>query len=409
MPYTSDTPHYENRQVGKANVPFEIPSSWEWTEVGNIGEIVTGSTPSKDIPEYYGGDIPFYKPTDLEQGKCVKRASDHLSLLGFEQARKLPVKSVLITCIGATIGKTGLITIEGSCNQQINAIIPHDFILAEFIYDVCTSDYFQDEIKFNASATTLPILNKGNFAKLLFPLPPLAEQIRIVAEIEKWFALIEQIEQEKTDLLTAIKQTKSKILDLAIQGKLVVQDPSDEPASELLKRINPNAEITCDNGHYGKIPFEQPSSWVWCRLGDVVSIKSGDSISVRNNQDGKYPIYGGNGINGYYCDNNVETGTIIIGRVGFYCGSVHITESKAWVTDNAFIVCYKNVFNPIYLSYLLRWLQLNKTSNSTAQPVISGKGIYPLLIPIPPITEQQRIVDAIDNINSRLDAIMESL
>jgi type I restriction enzyme S subunit len=240
------------------------------------------------------------------------------------------------------------------------------------------------------------------------PLPPLNEVERIIKEIVKYDLLIEAIEYETTDLQTIIISIKNKILDLAIHGKLVPQDPNDEPALDLLKRINPNF-TPCDNGHYGKIPFEQPSSWVWCRLGDVVSIKSGDSISVRNNQDGKYPIYGGNGINGYYCDNNVETGTIIIGRVGFYCGSVHMTESKAWVTDNAFIVCYKNVFNPIYLSYLLRWLQLNKTSNSTAQPVISGKGIYPLLIPIPPITEQQRIVDAIDNINSKLDAIMESL
>ena len=290
-------------------------------------------------------------------------------------------------------------------NNHAHVLDATDKFLLDYVAIVINAMKLDDYVTGSAQ----PKLSQDNLNKIPIHLPPLEEQKRILVEINRLFDLIYKLELGKADLATIIKQAKTRILDLAIHGKLVPQDPNDEPASELLKRINPNAEITCDNGHYGKIPFEQPSSWVWCRLGDVVSIKSGDSISVRNNQDGKYPIYGGNGINGYYCDNNVETGTIIIGRVGFYCGSVHMTESKAWVTDNAFIVCYKNVFNPIYLSYLLRWLQLNKTSNSTAQPVISGKGIYPLLIPIPPITEQQRIVDAIDNINSKLDAIMESL
>jgi len=143
------------------------------------------------------------------------------------------------------------------------------------------------------------------------------------------------------------------------------------------------------------VPFEVPEGWVWCRLGDVISIKSGDSIRVRDNRQGEYPIYGGNGINGYYSDCNVEPDTIVIGRVGFYCGSVHQTISKAWVTDNAFIVSCESVFNSKYLCHLLEWLQLSKTSNSTAQPVISGKGIYPLLIPLPPLYEQERIVSEV--------------
>ena len=143
------------------------------------------------------------------------------------------------------------------------------------------------------------------------------------------------------------------------------------------------------------MPFEVPDGWVWCRLGDVISIKSGDSIRVRDNRQGEYPIYGGNGINGYYSDCNVEPDTIVIGRVGFYCGSVHQTISKAWVTDNAFIVSCESVFNSKYLCHLLEWLQLSKTSNSTAQPVISGKGIYPLLIPLPPLYEQERIVSEV--------------
>ena len=127
---TSDTLHYEN-------VPFEIPDNWVWCKIKDIGEIVTGNTPSKSNAGYYGGNIPFFKPTDLEQGRDTKYARDYLSLLGFEQSRKLPVNTILVTCIGATIGKTGINTVSGSCNQQINAIIPNHGAYFLFIYNEC--------------------------------------------------------------------------------------------------------------------------------------------------------------------------------------------------------------------------------------------------------------------------------
>lgn len=147
---------------------------------------------------------------------------------------------------------------------------------------------FSKEIRNHASATTLPILNKNNFTKLLIPLPPLSEQQRIVKEIEWWFALIGQIEQDKVDLQTIIKQTKSKILDLAIHGKLVPQDPNDEPAIELLTRINPDF-TPCDNGHYPQLPFEAPQNWSWTTLGKIGKWQSG-STPNRLNKD----YYNGN-------------------------------------------------------------------------------------------------------------------
>ena len=275
---TSDTPHYEQ-------VPFEIPGNWVWCKIEDIGEVITGNTPSKDRVEYYGGDTPFFKPTDLDQGIDTRYASDHLSELGFEQSRKLPANTILVTCIGATIGKTGIITVAGSCNQQINAIVPNKEVTHSYIFYVCVSNYMQSEIISNASATTLPILNKSNFANLLFPLPPIAEQHRIVKEIGHWFALIDQIEQDKSDLQIVIKQAKSKILDLAIHGKLVPQDPNDEPASELLKRINPKAKITCDNGHSRKLP----KGWIWTILGSVGIWQAGGTPSRSNKS-----YFGGN-------------------------------------------------------------------------------------------------------------------
>ncbi len=250
------------------------------------------------------------------------------------------------------------------------------------------------------------------------------------------------------------KHLKSKILDLAIRGKLVPQDSSEGNAADLLKKIrdekggerlplaaagrpssatpsagsiaarnarskNASFIIKADDGrHYeqfadgmlkdieDEIPFEIPESWCWCRLGAILSIKSGDLLKVGENQTGEYPIYGGNGINGYYSNYNVEVNTIIIGRVGFYCGSIHVTKNKAWVTDNAFITSFNSKLIQVdFLTYLLKKLDLRTKSNSTAQPVVSGRGIYPILIPLPPLSEQQRIVSAIEKSFEQIDII----
>ena len=152
--------------------------------------------------------------------------------------------------------------------------------------------------------------------------------------------------------------------------------------------------FACDKPHY---PYELPKGWEWTTLGEVISIKSGNAIKVRNNKNGLFPIYGGNGISGYSDEYNIDKPTIVIGRVGFYCGSIHYVKSKAWVTDNAFITStYGNVYDIDFLYYLLTYCNLRQYSNSTAQPVISGKTIYPVHVPVPPIKEQRKIVEKIE-------------
>ena len=398
---TSDKPHYEN-------VPFEVPSSWVWTTLGDIAEIITGNTPSKDIKEYYSGNIPFFKPTDLEQGIHTKYSKDRLTPLGFEQSRKLPANSVLVTCIGATIGKTGLTTVEGTCNQQINAIIPTSAILAKFLFYVCISDYMQHEIKANASATTLPILNKGNFSKIAITIPPLQEQSRIVKEIEHWFSLVDCIEENKDNLQKTIREAKSKILTLAIHGKLVPQDPTDEPAAELLKRINPKTEIACDNGHYQKLP----KGWVITPMQTLCALVDGEKQNgiERINLDVKY-LRGEREAKVLTSGKYTAAKTLLILVDGENSGEVFRAPVDGYQGST-----FKqlSIHEEMYTDYVLQVINqhrktLRENKVGSAIPHLNKKLFKAINVPIPPYEEQKRIVNAINQTFTILDKIMENL
>jgi hypothetical protein len=407
----------------KQEVPFEVPSGWVWTIINEVGNIVTGGTPQKDIKEYYGGSIPFYKPNDLEQGINTLTAADHLSILGFEQSRKLPINSVLVTCIGATIGKTGRILKEGTCNQQINAVIHNQSINPLYLYYILVSEYFQHLIRSNASATTLPILNKSNFSKLRIPLPPLAEQQRIAAEIKRWFNLIDIIEQGKADLQITIKQAKNKILELAIHGKLVPQDPNDEPASELLKRINPKAEITCDNGHYKQLPY----NWHWLKgkyiFSPMKSIKpSGEDflyIDIESIDNKKQIINEVKNIKTANAPSRAsrytKKGDVVFSMVRPYLRNIAKIERDNCIASTGFFVCspVKEILLSTYCYYLMISSYvvdgLNHFMKGDNSPSINKKDIDEWLFPIPPIAEQLRIVDKIEKLLLPLSEIQKTL
>jgi len=225
----------------------------------------------------------------------------------------------------------------------------------------------------------------------------------IVAEIDK-----------QQSLLAKLKQA---ILQEAIQGKLTADwraaHPDVEPASQLLNRIQaekarligakklrpekPLPKITPS-----EIPFEIPKRWEWCRLGDILNFSSGDGLTAAQMAGGDIPVFGGNGINGYHDKANIETETIVVGRVGANCGAVHKTPAKAWVTDNAFITTFsESCLTMDFLVLLLHYLNLNHLSYNGSQPVISGKRVYPLTTPLPPLAEQAEIM-------KRVEALMET-
>jgi type I restriction enzyme S subunit len=291
------------------------------------------------------------------------------------------------------------------------AVIPNDesFVLAKYLH-----------IYLHWNREELLVSQMKGMANVSLPMNRIADVMVTVPSIDKQREIIELEKQlvEKelkadslfADQLTQLENLNQAILQEAVQGKLVPQDPKDEPASELLKRIKAEKATLRQAQGKGKkekplppikreeIPFEIPENWVWCRLGEIISISSGDGLtSYQMDKSGNIPVYGGNGINGYHSKFNIDSKRIVIGRVGAYCGAVHITEDKGWVTDNAFIVSYsvENIdFN--WLAFFLKALDLNKLSYKGNQPVISGARVYPLVVPLPPLSEQKRIVAEIE-------------
>lgn len=229
------------RRLGGSGVAvpgkLNLPPGWTWVKVSALGAVETGCTPSTKRSDYYGGTIPFFKPTDLNAGDNVVEARNHLTALGLEAARPLPANSILVTCIGATIGKSGIIRVPGAANQQINAVIPSRNFDPDFIYFQIAGPRFQSEIRRNFSATTLPILNKSKFCALPLAVCSLEEQRFISAKLRRSMNALDRVYEELEVQIMRAYMLRQSILKRAFAGRLVEQDPRDESATVLMRRI----------------------------------------------------------------------------------------------------------------------------------------------------------------------------
>ena len=395
---TSDTPHY-------GNVPFEVPDNWVWTTVSDISKsILYGVSESAKST----GKYKLLRITDIQNNQVdwdtvpftnfdANKASSYILCNG----------DILFARTGATVGKSYLIknltqkTIYASYLirvQTFNLVIP------EYVKLFFESDYYWAQIELNSVGIGQPNVNGTILGSLNIPLPPLSEQKRIVIEIERWLSLINVIEKNKVDLQTAIKQAKSKILDLAIHGKLVPQNPNDEPASKLLKRINPKAEITCDKGHYTQIP----NGWAICKIASIANITNGKSQKEVECSKGKYPIYGSGGIIGRSNDFLCYAGSTIIGRKGTINAPI-FTEENFWNIDTAFGIKPCEALLDKYFFYFCQTFDFSKLDKSSALPSLTKTTIGNILIAIPPYQEQIRIVTKVNELFNVLERICKSL
>ncbi|EAJ9123899.1 restriction endonuclease subunit S [Campylobacter coli] len=381
-----------------------LPQGWEVKKLGEIGEIVTGSTPSKSNLDFYGKDYPFFKPSDFEQGYFLENAGDNLSKLGFDKARQLPPKTILVVCIGS-LGKVALTRVIGSCNQQINAIIPHKNIIAEYIYYYCISSKFQSILFSKAPQTTLAILNKTEFSKLEIIYPKdIKEQERIVGILDESFAKIDE----------SIKILEQDLLNL-----------DELMQSALQKAFNPLKDNAKEN-------YKLPQGWEWKSLGEIGNTSSGGT-PLRNKKEywenGSIKWLKSGELNDGYIDfieENIteeaienssakifQKGTLLIAMYGATAGRLGILNLDS-ATNQA--VCAflhkdnKNIkFLEKFLFYFLFFIRdkIIKDSFGGAQPNISQTYIKNLQIPLPPIKEQEQIAKHLDFVFEKTKALKE--
>ncbi|RGT25453.1 restriction endonuclease subunit S [Bacteroides uniformis] len=307
---------------------------------------------------------------------------------------------------------------SGYCTTEIMPFNSYCNVSSYYLNHVLRSAYFLDYTQQCGYGVKMPRLSTTDACNGMIPLPPLAEQKRIVKEIEHWFSLIDVIESGKEDLQATIKQAKSKILDLAIHGKLVPQDPNDEPASELLKRINSKAEITCDNGHYTQLP----DGWTACRLEQVADIldnlrkpinSSERDSRIRNRQiDELYPYYGATGQVGLIDDYIINGNYLLLGEDGApfldkNAIKAYSISGKSWVNNHAHILSPKIDFE--FLQYSLNQIDYSEYVNGSTRLKLTQTDMRSIKIMLPPLAEQKRIKSKIQILFSQLDLMMESL
>ena len=410
-------------------MPFEIPENWCWVEMSDIFLL----NPKNDINDNVdGGFIPMACVCDGYSGEHtfitkqwgdIKKGFSHFQNGDIGIAKISPCfenrKSVIFSDLPNNIGSgtTELVVLRG-------IIVNTAFYLL-----LIKSDWYISEgTKYFKGVVGQQRVHKDIFTTLQVPMPPLREQQKIVDSVKKWFSAIDEIENGATELETVIKQVKSKILDLAVSGKLVPQDPNDEPAIELLKRINPAFE-PCDNSHYENLPFEEPDGWCWATLGSIGKWQSGATPS-RMRKDyygGDIPWLKTGDLNDWYITDIPEyitqqalnetsvklnpAGSILIAMYGATIGKIGILTMPA-TTNQACCACISH--NGIEQMYLFYYLLSHKEEfvrqgGGGAQPNISKEKIVETLIPIPPLSEQLRIIKAIEAIFNQIDTITAEL
>ena len=291
-----------------------------------------------------------------------------------------------------------------------------------YLYLFKSDWYVKEGTKYFKGVVGQQRVHKEIFTDLHIPLPPFAEQQRIVEEIEYWFALIDQIEQDKSDLQTAIRQTKSKILDLAIHGKLVPQNPNDVPASELLKRINPKAEITCDNGHSEKLP----QNWCWTKgkfifspmksvrpTGEMFQYIDIDSIDNTRQAVKEIKVIKTSNAPSR-ASRYTQKEDVIFSMVRPYLRNIAKISINDCIASTGFYVCRPlDMLHSEYCYYLMISdyvvCGLNQFMKGDNSPSINKGDIDNWLFPLPPFSEQQRIVEKIEELFSVLDNIQNAL
>ncbi|HEF8542262.1 TPA: restriction endonuclease subunit S [Campylobacter jejuni] len=375
-----------------------LPQGWEVKTLSEIGEIVTGSTPSKSNLDFYGKDYPFFKPSDFEQGYFLENAGDNLSKLGFDKARQLPPKTILVVCIGS-LGKVALTKVIGSCNQQINAIIPHKNIISEYIYYYCISSKFQSILFSKAPQTTLAILNKTEFSKLEIIYPKdIKEQERIVGILDFAFSKIDE----------NIKKAKENLANI-----------DELMQSALQKAFNPLNDNTKEN-------YQLPQSWEWKSLGDTSNYGKTSQVKPSQLKGNDWileleDIEKESGVllqKVLFQDRQSKSnkikfnkGDILFGTLRPYLKKVIIADDNGACSSEIMPFSTGNSITNHFIYYYLfaNFLhdRISSLTYGARMPRLGTKDGKSLQIPLPPLQEQEQIAEHLDFVFEKAKALKE--
>ena len=399
--------HYEN-------VPFDIPENWVWTTIEDIAESNIGLTYKPT--DICANGVPVYRSNNIQNRRiCLKelvRVNTNILEKQYLQ------EGDLLIC-----ARNGSRNLVGKCAIVDNLNEPTSFgafmavcrsALNPWIFQILNSEYFNTYLD-DSNSTAINQVTQKMLLAFQLPIPPAAEQERIISKLKQWYEYIDEIEDRKIELESYIKQTKSKILDLAISGKLVSQDPNDEPAIELLKRINP-AFQPCDNSHYENLP----KGWAVCHLEDVCQIcdNQRQPINSTERQERKkraqtlYPYYGATGQVDWIDDYMLDGTFILLGEDGApflekFADKAYVVSGKIWVNNHAHIL--KPNCDITYLTYYLNRYDYSKCVNGSTRLKLTQADMKNMTIVLPPIVEQHRIAGRIEKIFRMLDAITAEL
>ena len=407
-------------------MPFEVPESWEWVKLWDMTSVIGDGlhgTPQYDIT----GDYFFINGNNLLNRQIlIKDDTKRVSLEEYEKYKKPLNDTTILVSINGTIGNVGTFKDEkvilGKSACYFN-IFP--FLIKDYICTVIESQYFLKYALSSATGSTIKNVPLQAINEFLVPIPPIAEQKRIIVAIEQWLSIVGALENEKNDLFKNIQQSKAKILDLAIHGKLVPQDPNDEPAIELLKRIKPKF-TACDNAHDTN---QLPKSWCWATLGNIFQHNTGKALNKSDSLEGTLkPYLTTSNVywdsfdftevkQMYFKDSEIDKCTVQKGDL-LVCEGGDIGRAAIWNYDHD--ICIQNHIHRLrakgmidhrlylYVLMLYKWTDKIHGKGIGLQGLSSGL-LDKLIIPVSPYNEQKRIVAKIEELFAVLDEIKESL
>lgn len=340
----------------------------------------SGGTPSRQKSEYYNGSIPWVKSGELKSN-IINETEEYITELAIEKssAKLFPRGTILLALYGATIGRIAILGVNATTNQAICGIFETRYVITKYTYYYLQSER-ENLIKSGAGGAQ-PNISQSIVKALNYPLPPFPEQQAIVKKIEILFSSLDASIADLNKAQEQLKTYRQAVLKKAFEG-------------ELTKKWR-----------QGKITLIENN------LGNILTVSSGRNLTKTKMRPGTIPVYGGNGIMGYHNEYNKDEIKLIIGRVGVKCGVTHLTEKHSWITDNALIVNFHNPqdYDLKFMQLKLQYENLNKLSNSTAQPVISGTQIYAYKVVLPQKEEQAQIVKEIESRLSVCDRVEKQI